>query len=403
MANNVSLSESFLLEANPKQIWENMFGCQPSDTDIAEGVKSSSSYAIETSLEALHKQIEPLTTLDFGECYELPIVLNKRNISLLRRKLLSAAILNQSQNTSLKGSYQKTHFQSDNGLIAVVGEFHNCMSLLSGLNLKNLDGLVTASSSDAFISNVILSNSSDYGISIELEEKETIEKRLLDILDSQLALYLKNQRINEIDILAKNDNFNFRAFLSSSDLDNRERFNKIIQYARKKIDSGDNILEEAIAHSPYKRSLVNSLYNNALSYLVNELAQYGCVLNDNNTFSTGYKSQENLKPCLYRLLGDSKFYLDSLIKREMVKTLRVFLPMGRCIPNMTLIKPTNTHMEIFTAEFQEADFVISLPEASGLQDIFSLGDGILLDEASVLDYRDISESLKKFFKDDFIN
>jgi hypothetical protein len=397
MANTVSLSESFLLGLNPNQAWYNMFGCDPTDTDICNGIGSSASYALEESLYSIPTE---LNALDFGECFNLPIPNNKRNNSLLRRKLLSAAILDLTKERSFNGLKRTFSKSNDNGIIACIGNIRNSLSLLDGLGVASVKNIISSENPKENLSNIVLSNHESFGIEITLHSKDYIINALNTIINEHIRKVIEYTNVNEVDVLIKNNVYNFRPALYTATADDRGRFNEIVKIIRRNVDSRDKTLEEAIEKVPFKKNLLSDLYDRILLNIANELSGYGCRFKQ-NTFTASYKKRQHLKPLIYRIIGDFQFYLPSLINYSFVKRVNIFMPMGKYVPDIILVQSKDFYIEQFIKNYKEADFVITLPESSSLDNIFEMGDGILLDEYSVLDYKNIKNSLKDCFKDGF--
>ena len=386
--------EDFFYKSDPFVIWQSLFGCDPSDTDIHEGLNSSASVALEEAVVNLDNQIDSYL---LGADFPLDIKVNKRNISLLRRKLLSAAILNLSAKKASANKIEHSANFENSGIVLVLGDLLNSSEFLSKLGCSSLEDLITFSDKTKSFSPLFIYDGTP-SCEIHTWTKEQVKEIFTIIFNEHIHKFVMNNKVNIIDIGVKNDFLDFSPFIHFADYDDRSRLNEIIKHVRRMVDNGEDI-NDAIARTPFKNTLIQNISYRLVENFELLLFSYGFHKKNNGQYAVSYDSLQDLKPILYRLLGDSRFHLNGIMKKEYVKLVKLFVPMGDDSPAFALVNADSFSVQQFKEHFGQADLVIGLPEAQEMDNFYELdvGNGILLDENTIFNKNYVLEELKNVF------
>lgn len=393
---NISIVEDFFNRSDPSVIWDSLFGCSPVATDIQNGMDSSASIALEQAVASFEEKIDAYV---LGADFPLEIVNSKKNVDLIRRKLLSAAILQFTAEEANRDVSSQYHNFKSAGVIAFVGDFENSASLLSNLGCDYVSEFFKYSDKSNSHSPVFIS-SGDPELQIETLSRDQIKEIFSMIIDEHIYKFVVDNEIDILDIAVKNEVFDFSSFVNFANYDDRCRLNEIIRNVRKRVDYGDDI-HEAVLKAPYKNTLIQNITDRLLDNFSSILESYGFKKTRENTYSVSYKSPQSIKKVIYRMLGDSKFHLMGLSKKEFVKSTTIFLPIGDNLPTIALINADKFSVMHYKEVFGESDLVIGLPESQEIDDFYeiNLGNGLILDENSIFDPKFVLKEMEEMFED----
>jgi hypothetical protein len=358
--------ESFARLVDPYKLWMSVFGCMPNDTDISKGKGSASGVAIEAALENMSNTIN---ATDLG--YNTSIVLDNADkvvIDTIKKKLLSGAIINNSEN-KCKPSATEAEYISNvkegQKTLAILGALDCMPPVLRYLAPELPDNFFMASSKSLRGSAVRINNSpNNPTIKINLRPCDqlkafvsimlfkTVTNHLLGDFDKNEPVQIFDDAIASLPIEIK--------FLEDEEI---LRLEAIVEFCGNYIDEKGCDLALALRRSPFRRTLTQSVTDRAHEYICEELMKYGMQRN-NNVLSASFENTSDIGSVLYRLTGDQDFHLQGLLSREIISSVELYLPeIPEKFPEIALI-PDN---DIAIAEFcknNNVDATIALWSAS---------------------------------------
>ena len=390
----LDIVEDFFLKSDPYVVWDSLFGCSPNDTDIVSGINSSASVALEESLLSFEKVIDASL---LGADFQIEIPVNKRNINLLRRKLMSAAILQLSANKSKSKVVTDYVNYEKPGIVLFLGEISNSTKFLEALGCGVLNKFMGHTDKTNTFSPLFVSDG-EPSCEIETWNKEQVKNIFSLILNEHIYKIVTQNEFDVLNLGVSNEVLDFSPFISFSDFDDRSRFNEIIKHVRKLVDEGEDI-HDAIMRAPFKTTLIQNISYRLVQQFDMLVLQYGFKKVRDGKYRVSYQDPEDLKPILYRLLGDSQFFLSGIMKKEYVKSVKIFLPLGENIPVLAFVSADSLAASQFKEFFGEADLVIGLPEAQEMENLFDLdiGNCVLLDENTIFNTKYVLEEMKEIF------
>ena len=233
------LVESFIHKVNPYTAWESVFGCLPGDTDISEGVNSCAASALEQALENFDSKIDTST---FGAPFNISFEKNRYNINHIRKKLMSAVILDAAQKKSSQTALEYEHDEDGMGVIGVLGDITNTIPLLEALGVEGLSNIISSTDCSYNQSPVYLT-SGNPAIEVELNTKKMIQGVVGLILNEHLREIILRKKVDEIDFGVTTSSLDVSPYLSFADEEDRYRVNEILKCVQRSIDEGENILK----------------------------------------------------------------------------------------------------------------------------------------------------------------
>ena len=146
------------------------------------------------------------------------------------------------------------------------------------------------------------------------------------ILNEHLREIIVRKNINYIDIAVTTDSLDLSPYLSFADEEDRYRINEIIKSVQRSVDEGEGDLETLIRFAPFRSTLIQNLTLRILEDFENELNKFGIERISQTKFAASFTSVDDLKPALYRLLGDINYRNLGLIRREVVRHMSIRFP-----------------------------------------------------------------------------
>ncbi len=379
--------ERYVEMAEPLQLWLNVFGCEPSSTDIANGASSSAALALEAALTKMSRSISSVEVgcpVEYG-----PFKPSDQMIDLLRLKLLSAAVLSRTAERSLEGC-QAIIPPSDYsaGMITLLCETTDAKSLMRHLRLKEQTLSQALTHSDRFNTGTALCFShGKHAIRLRLATIQSLVATCAKLVDETIADLLCEKRDPEkYDIFSSQECPGIPRFFLTGDPDDRERLNGILKFCGDKIDGDGVAIGEAIRMAPFKRNLIQNMAARIKTDICRYLEHYGLhqSSSNENIFEALYSDIRSLSPLLYRLTGDQELLLEGLGQYAVIDSIEVFLPdMPEDHPAVAIVSPEARTLEAFIRSSGGSDATIALQKNNDLASSYpDLGEIVVMASSS---------------------
>lgn len=399
---NVELAEKFITRTNPYQLWENLFACSPKDTDIQSGAQSYAANAVEQALEALGDNIDAEM---LGAPFELSFEKNKYTLNHIRKKLMGSAILAVTQETAKANALDFEVEDEGMGVIGLLGDMTNVVELMNGIGLNGVSELIKTSDC-SYNQSPIYIKSGNPAIELEINDKKFIQGVMGLVLNEHLRDIILRKNINNLEVGVSTNTFDLSPYLSFADEEDRYRINEIIRSVQRSIDEGEGDIENLIRFAPFRSTLLQNMTLRILEDLEEELENFGMKKVSGNKYAVSFNSIKDMKPLVYRLMGDIHYRTLGLVRREVVKRVSIRLPIFKEEgPAFCIVQPDEISMRTFTEISGGADAFVILPEAAASsEELLDMQDGIILDEDSVDDFDAVTQVITDIFPDaEFIN
>jgi len=358
---------SYVGKVDPLVLWVRLFGCRPSDTDIAQGRNSAAAAAIETALQELGENFgERIGLTEMSDPDYTP---SEDLIEKVRRKLLAAAMVDgASQRAACISSLSDNAAGRGVALVAIAAKSKNVQAVVRGLLGESIaESLETFPDAASPCPLSIVHGRPQ--ITVQISSKAKLRGDLEARLDATMKDLLTRRRSNVTPGVlwfeAQSDTPGFVALL---DEDARTRLDHMLKHVGDKVDGGTP-LEEALPRTPFRRMFIHELLTNALDYLTEELARYGLERHDGSDqeairFIGRYRGISALQIVTHRLFGDGDLLLEGMCHDMLFELVELQHPeLAASAPDFVVLPEGDGAAERLVSQFRSADATLTEGEA----------------------------------------
>ena len=350
---------SYLEKIDPLDMWVDLFGCQPGDTDITECEHSAAAAAIDTMLEEMRENFAP--RIGLPELHDPDYRASDDLLDKVRRKLFAAALI---EHAGLRAN--KVSALSENGtghgtgLVAIMVSPKNTRPVVTGILGDAIGGTLKRYKDAASPCPVSIIHGRPQ-VAVHLASKVEIRKRLGQRLDATLKGLLSQRRSNNQSGMlwfeAQSDTPGFLAVLNS---DTRARLDFMLEHVGDKVDAGAKI-DDVLPTVPMRRTFIQALMTKAIDYIDSNLTRYGLekregAENEQTVFLGKYRGIFALDAVMHRLFGDEELLLEGMCHSMLFDLVVMQHPgLSPSAPDFAVVADTPGATDRLVQSFRTAD------------------------------------------------
>lgn len=383
--------DRFIEDVAPSVLWTNLFGCSPAESGVVSGTSGSAATAIRTILKQAADGMDSRAfgcPVDLGEIKPDQTLLAK-----IRDKLFAAVVI---ETTSARAraavtDHQGTEFDLGygNGMITIIGSLDDAQPLLEHIGFSRFSEFVSHGDMVSGQPPICLMNGKPQARVKTVGRNHLISTFERIVSRSILALMKRDKSPDDLAIFEPDASDRIPSGLLFGTEDERDRLNAIIEKVANRIDGHGEDFDLALRSAPFRRTLIQSLAENADAFLREELGRYG--LEGSGSILVGqYDNSDAFSPLLYRLLGDVDYHMEGLMFRDLVSSVELSMPLYASDgPTIIMVPPSRHAVSQVQNLYGGTDIAIALwdsskviPEDFDVDDVLSVSpsDTEALDE-----------------------